>query len=324
MGRPYFSAVINNYNYGRFLAKAIDSILAQDFPKEEIEIIVVDDGSTDDSRSVAARYKDRVTLIAQENLGQAAAMNAGLSAAQGEVACLLDADDFWHPRKLAAVAEALKDPKLGLAQHCQYEVDAAGRELPTALPDWPPVFTLDDLLTRRFDYGATSSLALRRTVLQKILPIPRELFVFTDVYLVDYGLLHADMANIREVLGYHRLHGANNWAGTYRDAGKLARSIKEARAYRALFEPELKARGRAWTHRCFVLQEHELLRRELLIASHQRRRLDILRMLPRLWRACGGGAFALFRCSTCLLAAVHPELYLSFYALYSRLRSGGA
>ena len=85
MAAPYFSVVIDNFNYGRFLAQAIDSALAQDFPAGEVEIIVVDDGSTDDSREVAGRYKDKIRLIAQKNGGQAAAFKSGFAAARGQV-----------------------------------------------------------------------------------------------------------------------------------------------------------------------------------------------------------------------------------------------
>ena len=77
MGRPYFSALINNYNYGRFVGQAIDSILAQDFPKNDLEIVVVDDGSTHDSREVIGRNKDKVRLIAQKTQGQASAQSVG-------------------------------------------------------------------------------------------------------------------------------------------------------------------------------------------------------------------------------------------------------
>jgi glycosyltransferase involved in cell wall biosynthesis len=317
VSRPYFSAVLDNYNYGRFIGQAIDSVLAQDFPQKEIEIVVVDDGSTDDSVAVVERYKDRVKLIRQANSGQAACMNTGLMASTGQVACLLDSDDYWHPAKLTRVADALKDPSIGVVQHYQREVDREGRELPHALPTWKPVFTLKDLLTERFDYGATSSLALRREVLDKILPMPRDLFYFTDVYLVDYGLLHTNMRNLAEVLGYHRLHGANNWAKTYLDPKKLAGSVREGRVYRSHLEPLLKERGLPWTHQCFALQPHEIARREALLASHEGRRLDLLTMMPRVWRASGGGRFAAFRCATLMLALISPAVYLKFYDLYN-------
>lgn len=316
MSRPYFTVAINCYNYGRFVGQAIDSVLAQDFPASEVELIAVDDGSTDDSREVIARYKDKVRLIAQRNQGQAAAVSAGLSAGTGRVRCPLDADDIWLPGKLSALAEAFKDPTVALVQHFQREVDVDGRELPHALPSWPPYYTIESVLSGRVDYGAMSSIALRAEVLEKILPIPKDLFVFSDTYLVDFGLLHGRMANLARVLGYHRLHGKNNWAKTYESPDKLRGTLREAARYREYLEPRLEERGLPWGPRHFALLPAELVRRELLLAVHEGRRLDALALLPKMWRAAGGGRFAFFRCATCLVAVVSPKLYLSLLSAY--------
>lgn len=92
---PTLSVVVNNYNYGRFLAAALDSALAQLAPGDEL--IVVDDGSTDDSGAVLERYAERpnVRLIRQANQGQVAAVLRGLEAARGELITLLDSDDEY-------------------------------------------------------------------------------------------------------------------------------------------------------------------------------------------------------------------------------------
>ena len=228
----------------------------------------------------------------------------------------MDAAAIWHPQKLSAVAEAMKDPDVGLVQHFQREVDIDAKELPHALPAWPPYYTIESVVSGRVDYGATSSLALRKEILDAILPIPTGLWVFTDTYLVDFGLLHAKMANLPRVLGYHRIHGKNNWAKTYERPDKLRASLVEAARYKEYLEPKLRVRGLPWKHQHFALLPAELARRELLLAAHEGRRLDVLRLLPKLWRASGGGRFALFRCGTCTLAAVSPWLYLKFLYLY--------
>src|SRR6476646_282737 len=95
---PLVSILINNYNYERFLKDAIDSALNQTYSK--IEVIVVDDGSTDNSRSVIESYQDKVTAIFKENGGQASAFNTGFEASQGEIICFLDADDMFQPEKV--------------------------------------------------------------------------------------------------------------------------------------------------------------------------------------------------------------------------------
>ena len=93
------SIIINNYNYGRFLADAIDSALSQTYP--HVEVIVVDDGSTDSSRVIIGRYGDRITAVLKENGGQASAFNAGFRVSLGETIVFLDADDILHSTTLA-------------------------------------------------------------------------------------------------------------------------------------------------------------------------------------------------------------------------------
>ena len=92
--RPLASVVIANHNYGEFLPETLETVLAQTY--QPIEIVVVDDGSTDDSREVLARYP--LHAIHQENAGQAAALDVGVASARGEIICLLDADDGWDAR----------------------------------------------------------------------------------------------------------------------------------------------------------------------------------------------------------------------------------
>ncbi len=84
------SIIVNNYNYGRFLAEAIESALSQTYANTEV--IVVDDGSTDNSRDIIASYKDQIIPVLKENGGQASAFNAGFQASSGEVIFFLDAD----------------------------------------------------------------------------------------------------------------------------------------------------------------------------------------------------------------------------------------
>lgn len=98
------SVVIPTYNYGRFLAHAVDSVLSQTLPAHEV--IVVDDGSTDDTPAVAERYAGRITYLRRANAGVSAARNAGIAAATGDWVAFLDADDAWEPGFLAGVRSA--------------------------------------------------------------------------------------------------------------------------------------------------------------------------------------------------------------------------
>lgn len=111
MREPSISCIVPVYNGERFLAEALDSALAQSHPP--FEIIVIDDGSTDGTAGVVARYGERVRYEHQENSGPAGARNAGLDLARGEMIAFLDADDVWHPEKLALqLAHFRKRPEL--------------------------------------------------------------------------------------------------------------------------------------------------------------------------------------------------------------------
>ena len=118
MSRPRISAVINAYNYGTYICDAIESVLAQDCPPNEMETLVVDDGSTDDTGERVAKYGDRVRYFRKANGGQASAINLGFNEARGEIIALLDADDLWLPGKIRQVTEAFdRNPNAGLVYH---------------------------------------------------------------------------------------------------------------------------------------------------------------------------------------------------------------
>jgi glycosyltransferase involved in cell wall biosynthesis len=107
------SVLIPNHNYGRFVRDAVESALAQSYPP--LEVIVVDNGSTDNSREVLTALKDsRVTVIFQENLGQSGARNTALSRARGDLIAYLDADDVWSPDKLEKQVRLFSKPEVTL------------------------------------------------------------------------------------------------------------------------------------------------------------------------------------------------------------------
>jgi glycosyltransferase involved in cell wall biosynthesis len=92
------SVIIPNYNYARFVRQAIDSVMNQ--THLNIEIIVVNNGSTDNSLEILEDFGDKIQLVNQENLGQSGARNSGLSKASGDFIAFLDADDTWEPQKI--------------------------------------------------------------------------------------------------------------------------------------------------------------------------------------------------------------------------------
>lgn len=125
---PRVSVIIPNYNYGRFLAEAVNSALNQTSAPHEV--IVVDDGSTDNSLEILAAYGERIKVIRQTNQGVGAARNAGAELATGDLLAFLDADDYWAPEKIEKQAAKLaEDPETGLVHCGLVNVDESGKPL---------------------------------------------------------------------------------------------------------------------------------------------------------------------------------------------------
>jgi len=107
MNKISFSIAIRNHNYGLFLEQCIESCLQQDYDPDLFEIIVVDDGSTDNCREILEKYQNKITVILQENTGMASAARKGILTAKNDFICLLDSDDYFLPNKLSKVAERI-------------------------------------------------------------------------------------------------------------------------------------------------------------------------------------------------------------------------
>src|SRR5262245_50863701 len=126
------TVVIPCFNCELYLEEAIESALAQTYPK--LRIVVIDDGSNDGSPQILHRFSDRIRVIRQENRGLAAARNRGIDETNGAYLAFLDADDRWHPRKVATQVSYLQDhPDLALV-FCDREwIDSRGHRI-TAPP----------------------------------------------------------------------------------------------------------------------------------------------------------------------------------------------
>ena len=314
---PTISVVVDNYNYGRFLAQALDSVLAQEFA--DWECVVVDDGSTDDSREVLARYAPRVRAIFQPNSGYAAAFNRGIAETTGDIVCFLDSDDVWRPDKLARVAARFAgEPDLGAVQHLLQDADAALKPMRQDFPAWPARYALEDFLAGRVVLGATSGVSVKRSVLVRALPIPTEFrFLYADNYMLVRSLFFAPMGNIAEPLGLHRVHGSNFCAGTYADPRKLGFDISMGAVFDEKLRSWLDERGASLSPEHRRADGLEKMRREVLWHAQEGRRGAAAAALLRGVRRWGGSRFGLFRAATCALAVVSPALYLSLYESYA-------
>src|SRR6202008_2657815 len=118
MGMPAVTVLIDTFNHERFIDEAIVSVLEQDFPRAEMEILVVDDGSTDRTPEIVRKFDPHVRLLRKTNGGQASAFNAGIPEARGEIVAFLDGDDWWAPNKLRKVLDAFEsNPQVGMVGH---------------------------------------------------------------------------------------------------------------------------------------------------------------------------------------------------------------
>ena len=135
--RPRVSVIVTAYNLAQYLPAALESALAQESPGGPIQIIVVDDGSTDNTQQVLAAYADRVEVIRQENGGLVKAVDTGLAAVRGDYVALLDADDEWPLDRLRRHAEILDaNPQVGLVHGDMEVMDADGNSIHPSFFAW--------------------------------------------------------------------------------------------------------------------------------------------------------------------------------------------
>lgn len=214
--QPDVSIVITSHNYAWCLRDAVDSALGQ--MDVWHEVIVVDDGSTDESRDILDGYAKVITIF-QENAGQAAAMNVGLDVARAPWILFLDADDRLHP---LACAESLELARLGVCK-VQFRlevVDRDGRELGYSHPArsfrMPDGSVVHDLLSRgRYITPMTSGNLYSRRVLEQVMPITDQRFATAgDGYLNTVVPFYGEVASLQQALGWYRLHGGNIWSMT--------------------------------------------------------------------------------------------------------------
>jgi glycosyltransferase involved in cell wall biosynthesis len=218
---PLVSILINNYNYGRFLGAAIESALAQSF--ENIEVIVVDDGSTDGSRDVMASFGPRITSILKKNGGQASAFNAGFVASRGDIICFLDADDLFGPDKVARIVYLFEEhPEIGwcFERVCEFDHET-GKRGPARAKSKGVLSDVREVIREGRPPHiptATSGMSFRRSTLECILPMPEIIRITSDGFLKLVGISLAPGWMNDEELTLQRIHGDN--AYTKRFAGK--------------------------------------------------------------------------------------------------------
>lgn len=244
--RPLTSVVIDNYNYARFLVEAIESALVQTYAP--LEVVVVDDGSTDQSREVIAGYGDRITPVLKVNGGMGSALNAGFAACSGDVVVFLDSDDMLLPTAVEIAVRLLDDPAVVKVHWPMWEVSEAGEKTGRVVPRKPlPEGDLRQKVIKNGPVVAlgspTSGNAWSRRYLERVLPMPeRELKQHADSYLNTLACLFGGIRSVSEPQGQYRLHGTNDYAT--RPENERARRNLEMYHYRCrLLSQHLHASG---------------------------------------------------------------------------------
>lgn len=212
---PTVSIIVDNFNYERFLGEAIDSAIGQTYP--HTEVVIVDDGSTDGSRDVIARYGNRIVAVLKDNGGQGSAFNAGFRAATGAIVIFLDADDVLFPETAQRVVDAFRaNPDVVKVHYRLTCIDEGGApvgrtEPPTRWP-LPAGHLLDDVARYQEPVSPpTSGNAYAASALRGILPVPEEPFRYAaDAYVNPLVAVLGPVLPLPAAGGAYRLHGTND------------------------------------------------------------------------------------------------------------------
>ncbi|HXZ12691.1 MAG TPA: glycosyltransferase family A protein [Candidatus Sulfotelmatobacter sp.] len=248
MASPKVTVLVDTYNHERFIEEAIVSVMEQDFPAAEMEILVVDDGSTDRTPDLVRKFEPRVRLLRKANGGQASAFNAGVSEARGELVAFLDGDDWWARNKLTRVAKAMAaDSAVGIVGHGIVIVHRDGRQEDEILREG---FRFQAntregarLFRLRRSFLGTSRMTIRAELLRRIGPVPQALRIQADEYLFTLASALAGGCVLPQALTNYRYHEANSYQLARADSTRI-RAKQEAIAELArVLSVELERHG---------------------------------------------------------------------------------
>lgn len=289
------SVILCNHNYGRYIAEAINSILEQTYGN--FELIIVDDGSTDNSREIIETFGDnRIRRIYQHNQGQAAAFNNGFSAANGRFIAFMDSDDIWKPEKLERCLHYFNRRNYSVVQHMLEMIDESGKPLGRIHPYLK--CGRRDALASYFNehqtgyFSATSGIVCRRSDLVSVFPLNTEWNLCADVAITRPLALFGDVYTLHETPGYYRVHGKNNWMGSDSQNNYADNELKYCEY------------AESWTRR-FGYREHidfsksEIYWAWLKLENNHRESLGIIDRFKRLW----------IRTRRKLQNRLHPQFY---------------
>jgi len=249
MTKLIVSALIDTYNQEHFIEQALVSVLEQGLSPSELEIVVVDDGSTDNTASLVEKFSPRIRYIHKKNGGQASAFNAAIPETHAPVVAFLDADDWWAPGKLRTVLDAFEqNPGIAAVGHGYFEVrDDTSRTQPV-VPERTYCLNLANLEAARVArsgcaFLSTSKLAIRRRALDQIGPIPEQFVFCADSILMALALALGGAIILDQPLGFYRLHRGNLYESRSANPADLRRKCEIVKANFEFLPSYLSAAG---------------------------------------------------------------------------------
>jgi len=219
------TAFVPSYNHGRFLRFALESIFAQSRLPDEI--LVVDDGSTDETAALLEQYARRITFYVRPHEGIGATYNFGVRVAQGDVLAFLESDDAWDERYLAVTVRILENrPEIAWVSTARCPIDANGTVIgpPSQKPSRGPFFTTATIL--RSDLGFSPTPVVRRRALLGVGPFRTDTYAVDCDMMLRFSLVHR-MLFVDAPLYLYRLHGANTSKNSLANAREILRVLED-------------------------------------------------------------------------------------------------
>ena len=247
--KPSITALVDTYNQERYIEQALVSVIEQDLPPSEFEIIVVDDGSTDKTSSIVRKFLPRIKYLRKNNGGQASAFNAGFAEVKSDIVSLLDGDDWWAKGKIARVLCHLDcNPSDMAVSHAYYEVhEEAGKTErcgPTEHPEFLDLSTPEAArkTKERWNFLQPSALTVRRQLWERVIPIPEALIFCADSPIVTAAMAVGARVLPQE-LSFYRIHSDNLYAGEFEEPVRLRRKLKMDEVMFSILYPRLVGLG---------------------------------------------------------------------------------
>lgn len=214
------SILINNYNNEDYLYNCIESAINQTY--DNLEVIVYDDGSKDNSLEILEKYKNKISIMSNPNYGhspnenQANAIYQAFLKSSGDIICLLDSDDMFSNDKVQKIVEAFeKDKEITTVQNLMLEMDTEGNLSKIVRPVIKKVDNIKSYIFEKQNFFhlfvPTSGLSFRRSFLEKVLPLEEDglELIWTDFRLSLLSVLHGKIDTVFEPLSYYRIHHSN-------------------------------------------------------------------------------------------------------------------